>query len=86
MKTLHKPHFTLIEMMVVMAIIVILFMLILPAFNSVKESAKRSECLSRVRNIAQLGTTYSANNNGQAPLSAWYVPKGEKSPETTDFS
>ena len=86
MKTLNKPHFTLIEMMVVMAIIVILFMLILPAFNSVKESAKRSECLSRVRNIAQLGTYYSSNNNGQAPLSAWYIPKGEKTPVPTDFS
>ena len=82
----HTVFFTLIEMMVVMAIIVILFMLILPAFNSVKESAKRSECLSRVRNIAQLGTTYSANNNGQAPLSAWYIPKGEKTPVPVDFS
>ncbi|MBO5202791.1 MAG: hypothetical protein J6C30_08700 [Lentisphaeria bacterium] len=69
-----------------MTIIVILFMLILPAFNSVKESAKRSECLSRARNIAQLGTVYAANNNGQAPLSAWYVPIGEKLPQADDFS
>ena len=69
-----------------MTIIVILFMLILPAFNSAKESARRSECLSRVRNIAQLGTVYAANNNGQAPLSAYYVPIGEKLPQPDDFS
>ena len=69
-----------------MAIIVILFMLILPAFNSVKESAKRSECLSRVQNIAQLGTYYSSNNNGQAPLSGRYVPKGKKDSTPVDFS
>ena len=82
----HTVFFTLIEMMVVMAIIVILFMLILPAFNSVKESAKRSECLSRVRNIAQLGTTYAGSNNGQAPISSWYVAKGKKTPDPEDFS
>lgn len=74
MKNRFRSHyFTLIEMMVVMAIVIILFMLLLPALNSVKERAKQVQCLSRVRDVSQLGAKYAAQNNGQVPISARYT-------------
>ncbi|MBR4076895.1 MAG: type II secretion system protein, partial [Lentisphaeria bacterium] len=48
----RKQNFSLLEMMVVVAIIIILCMLLMPAINSVKEVAKRSQCLSRVREVS----------------------------------
>lgn len=65
-----------------MTIIVILFMLILPAFNSVKESARRSECLSRVRSIAQAAQLHAALFNGQAPITTTLrLPTGAGDPK-----
>ena len=61
----RKQNFTLQEMLVVITIIVILCMLLLPAINSVREIAKRSTCLSRVREVSQLQAKYAAQNDGQ---------------------
>ena len=82
----RKQNFSLLEMMVVVAIILVLCMLLMPAINSVKEVAKRSTCLSRVRDISQLSVKYSAQNDGQIPLSGGYIPIGKKVADRTDFS
>lgn len=82
----RKQNFTLQEMMVVITIIVILCMLLLPAINSVREIAKRSTCLSRVREVSQLQAKYAAQNDGQVPLSGGYIPVGKKVADRTDFS
>ena len=82
----RKQNFTLQEMLVVIAIIVILCMLLLPAINSVREIAKRSTCLSRVREVSQLQAKYAAQNDGQVPLSGGYIPVGKKVADRTDFS
>lgn len=56
MKNWHsKQNFTLLEMMVVVAIIIILVLIFMPAINSVKEHAKRTECLNRLKE----GTAFS---------------------------
>ena len=83
----RKQNFSLLEMMVVVAIIIILCMLLMPAINSVKEVAKRSQCLSRVREVSQLGAKYSAQNDGQVPISGRALPPGQAgTPTPTDFS
>ena len=82
----RKQNFTLQEMLVVITIIVILCMLLLPAINSVREIAKRSTCLSRVREVSQLQAKYAAQNDGQVPLSGGYIPVGKKVADRTDFS
>ena len=47
-----KPGFTLIELMVTIAIIAILVALLLPAIQSARESANKASCAS---NLMQLG-------------------------------
>ncbi len=69
-----KKTFTLIELLVVIAIIAILASMLLPALNRARETAKKSRCLS---NLKQLGTAthmYNADNNDYMPIVQVTIP------------
>ena len=52
MKSRRKQGFTLIELLVVIAIIAILAAMLFPVFARARESARKIQCLSNVKNIA----------------------------------
>ena len=62
-----RRGFTLIELLVVIAIIAILAAILFPVFARAKEAAKRTACLSNVRQIATAFLMYGTDEDDRLP-------------------
>jgi len=62
-----KHRFTLMELLVVIAIIAILAGLLLPALNSARERARRTACISNLRQIGTALETYLNDSHNILP-------------------
>ena len=63
-----RKAFTLIELVVVVAIIAILAALLFPVFSRARESARRTQCIS---NLKQLGVAFGAYLNDYDDVYPW---------------
>ena len=57
--------FTLIEVLIVIAVIAILAALLLPALSSSKDKAQRVRCMNNLKQLATASTMYAADNDGR---------------------
>ncbi len=69
--------FTLIEMLISVAIIAVLAALLIPAINGVRDRAAQSKCISNLRSLATGVLAYAGDNDGELPQEYNNVaPKG----------
>ena len=67
-KTYFRNGFSLIEVLVTIAVIAILLTILVPVIGSVRNSAKTTKSLSNLRQIASAMQMYSSDNNGLYPI------------------
>ncbi len=70
----QRAGFTLVELLVVMAVVGVLMGLLLPAVQSVRESARRTECANNLRQIGLAVQNYLATNR-KLPASSLFPTK-----------
>ena len=71
MKTRYSKQFTLIELLIVIAIIAILAAMLLPALQSARRTAKMAQCTSNCKQFAQSNHLYAASYNAYVTPIAW---------------
>lgn len=68
MKKRSSRGFTLIEMLVVIAIIALLVAIITPAVNRALDNSRRIACVSNLRSLGQATLAYVVDHNQQLPF------------------
>ncbi|NLC58055.1 MAG: prepilin-type N-terminal cleavage/methylation domain-containing protein [Armatimonadetes bacterium] len=68
MRRTQSPGFTLIELLVVVAIIAILAAILFPVFARARENARRSCCLSNLKQLAQATLMYGQDYDDRLPV------------------
>lgn len=83
-----RTGFTLVEMLVVVAIIGILAALLLTSVSSVVKKSGSVECLSNLRQIYLISQSFAADNDGYTPQAWWYGSSPKPAgvgPNLTDY-
>jgi len=82
---LFPSGFTLVELLVVIAVIAILAALLLPVLGKAKQRSKRTVCLNNLRQMTLADTIY-CNDNGQWPAPSDYIPSCISVPRLTQMA
>jgi prepilin-type processing-associated H-X9-DG protein/prepilin-type N-terminal cleavage/methylation domain-containing protein len=68
--------FTLVELLVVIGIIGLLISILMPALSKARESAKTTQCISNLRQMAIAAQMYANENHGFFPIASYSVSNG----------
>ena len=63
----RSPGFTLVELLVVIGIITLLISILLPALSAAREAARRTSCMSNLRQWGMAWQMYCDQNKGNIP-------------------
>lgn len=69
--------FTLVELLIIIAIIAILSAFLLPALNSARETSRGIKCVSQIRQIGIAAHSYIDDSNGWWPISCYTDSSGK---------
>ena len=64
----RRKAFTLVELLVVIGIIAVLVGILLPSLNRAREAAKRTQCLSNMRELGSALRIYGVENKDVCPI------------------
>jgi prepilin-type N-terminal cleavage/methylation domain-containing protein/prepilin-type processing-associated H-X9-DG protein len=67
----HRRGFTLVELLVVIAVIAILAAIAMPAATRLLESGQKATCLGNMRALSSGLLNYTADNNNRFPVWGW---------------
>lgn len=85
-KTPSRTGFTLVELLVVIAVVGTLVALLLPAIQSARESARRSQCTNNLRQIALATHNYESAVKRFPPNFCWNLVPGNKGGAWSGFA
>src|SRR4026207_868242 len=84
---LQSRHaFTLVELLVVIAVITILAALLLPALNQAQEKARTTYCLNNLKQWGLATQMYASDNNDRLPPEGFANPMGAEQLATGWYS
>ncbi|MEI7687419.1 MAG: DUF1559 domain-containing protein, partial [Planctomycetota bacterium] len=85
-KFFPRSGLTLIELMIASAVVALVASLLMPAIQSVRESARRTQCLNNLRHIAQAALQYQDQNERLPCAITMPYAKPATTPGLTDAS
>jgi prepilin-type N-terminal cleavage/methylation domain-containing protein len=72
--TRHPTGFTLVELLIVVAIVSLLAAIMFPVFAQARQKARQSRCLSNLRQIGAALLVYSHDYDERFPAECWAPP------------